>query len=247
MQLEFFPRDGVPQFAFGRPLRMRDFQHCRVIDAEIIPAVGFGIIEREVGALQELLRLDAVFRRQRNPDAGADAGLMAVEIEGPANGVDDPQRERDRAFMLGRPSLLDDCKLVAAEARQHVGLANGGLQTPAHLDQQLIAGGMAKRVIDGLELVEIEHHDGDGVIVPLQALARFLELRIEFGPVRKSRQRVVAREVDDLRLRPSPLGDVFVRCQPPAVSHRLAGDQDEAPVGKFVNPARSGILRELVQ
>ena len=86
------------------------------------------------------------------------------------------QRERDRAFVLIGSALLNDRKLVATEARQHVGLTNGGLQASADLDQQLIAGGMSKRVVDGLELVEVEHHDGDGVAVPLQALARFFEL-----------------------------------------------------------------------
>ena len=188
-----------------------------------------------------------MLRGQHNTDAGAEIGPVAVEIERLRNGSDDPKRERNGSLVLIGPALLDDCKFVTAQSRQHVGFPDRGLQTSSDFNQQLVSGRMPERVIDRLEPIEVDHHDRDRAAVPLQALARFLELRIEFGPVRKSRQRVVAREVDDLRLRPSPLGDVFVRRQPPAVSHRLAGDQDEAPVGKFVDPARCGILRELVQ
>ena len=60
----------------------------------------------------------------RDPDAGADVGLDAVEIEGLGDRADDPQRERDRSFVLIGAAFLDDRELVAAEARQHVGFTN---------------------------------------------------------------------------------------------------------------------------
>ena len=106
---------------------------------------------------------------------------IAVKIERLGDRADDPQRERDRAFVLAGAAFLDDGELVAAEARQHVGFAKRGLQALADLDQQFIAGGMAERVVDGLEAVEIEHHDGDGAAAALQPLARFIELRVELA------------------------------------------------------------------
>ena len=78
--------------------------------------------------------------------------------------------------MLTWPSLLYDRKLVAAEARWDVGLTKNGSQALPHLDQQLIAGGMAQRIVDGLEFIEVKHHDGDGAAISLQALARLCQL-----------------------------------------------------------------------
>ena len=100
---------------------------------------------------------------------------------------------------------------------------------------------MSQRVVDGLELVEVEHHDGDGAAVPLQALARFFEPRIEFRAVGKSRQHVMPRQVDDLGLRAPPLGDVFDDGDPAAAIHRLPGKEHEPPVGKFIDPAGIGV------
>ena len=37
----------------------------------------FDAVERKVGALEQFVRLDAVFRRQRNPDRGADFHLLS--------------------------------------------------------------------------------------------------------------------------------------------------------------------------
>src|SRR6516165_8792062 len=44
------------------------------------PAV-LGAVEREVGALQDLVRIDAVVRRDRNADAGTAGDLMVAKIE----------------------------------------------------------------------------------------------------------------------------------------------------------------------
>ena len=53
----------------------------------------------------------------------------------------------------------DERELVAADAREHVGLAQHLPQGVADAHQQGIAGGMAERVVDALEAVEVEQHE----------------------------------------------------------------------------------------
>ena len=75
--------------------------------------------------------------------------------------------------------------------------------------QQRIAGRMPERVVDVLELVEVEHEDGERLAPPAQARARFLDLLHEERAVGQAGQQVVVRHVDDLRLGAPALGDVL--------------------------------------
>ena len=67
-----------------------------------------------------------------------------------AQRVGDRQRGRRRAV------LEQHAELVAAEPRQRVAFAQARPQQRADLAQQLVAGGVAARVVDDLELVEVE-------------------------------------------------------------------------------------------
>ena len=55
----------------------------------------------------------------------------------------------------------DDDELVAAQARDRVGRAHRGGQPGRQREQHLVAGGVAERVVDHLEAVEVEHEDRD--------------------------------------------------------------------------------------
>src|SRR6202034_4639406 len=92
---------------------------------------------------------------------------MALEIKWPGNGVDDPKRERNRRLVLIGRVLLDDGKFVATQSREHVGFPGGGLQTFPDLNQQFVSGRVPQRIIDDLEFIEVDHHDGAGTSVPL--------------------------------------------------------------------------------
>ena len=86
--------------------------------------------------------------------------------------------------------------------------------------QQLVAGGMAQRVVDGLEVVEVEQVDGHD-LAALDARQRLLEPLVEQHAVGQAGQRIVQRHVRDLGLRAALLGDVLVRGDRAAVGHRL--------------------------
>ena len=123
VDLELLARQRVAQLVLQAVARVDLRGHLRIEEVEAVAAGRFGAIEREVGLLQQLVRVDAVLRRERDADAGADAHLAAVELERLGDQLDDPHGQHDGGLALIRLAALQDGEFVAAEARQHVGLA----------------------------------------------------------------------------------------------------------------------------
>ena len=92
-------------------------------------------------------------------------------------------------------------ELVAAQARHGVRRAHRVVQARADLDEQLVARLMAERVVDRLELVDVEQQHGDGRLEALGAREGLLDAVEEQRAVRQARQRVVQRLVAHHRLR----------------------------------------------
>ena len=55
--------------------------HARLEEMVGAAAFALGAVEREVGVLQQRLGVDAVARRDRDADAGADDDVVAVDLE----------------------------------------------------------------------------------------------------------------------------------------------------------------------
>ena len=100
--------------------------------------------------------------------------------------------------------------------------------------EQLVADRMAERVVDALEVVEveIEHRQRLAACDSTRASPSAM-LLAEQHAVRQVGQRVVARHVGDALLGAMPLGDVLVDRDPAALRHRLVRDLDHAPVGEM--------------
>ena len=78
---------------------------------------------------------------------------------------------------------------------------------------------MAERIVDGLEMVEIETENRDGFGAPQVAQHRFDPL-VERHAVRQVGERVVMRQVLDSFLGDKPLGDVLESDDEAAGRHR---------------------------
>jgi hypothetical protein len=61
-----------------------------------------------------------------------------------------------------------DGELVAAEARDAVGVGHGATQPRAHLAQHVVADAVAQRVVDVLEAVQVHHEDAE-LVAPSMA------------------------------------------------------------------------------
>ena len=56
--------------------------------------------------------------------------------------------------------LKKDHEFITAEARRGIRLTQSLAQTPGHFDQKLVADIVAARVIEGLEIIEIDQENG---------------------------------------------------------------------------------------
>src|ERR1700733_11297575 len=98
--------------------------------------------------------------------------------------------------------------------------------------EEIVTNGMAKRVIDILEMIEIEAVHSD-VAIPLRMTQRNVEFVAEFDSIGEICQSIVVCHVRKLVLAFSPLGDVFEGRDPPAALHRLFQNVDGASGGCF--------------
>ena len=103
---------------------------------------------------------------------------------------------------------LDHRELVAAEPRDHVGIADTAPEAGGHQLQQLVADMMSEQVVDALEFVDVDIEQCE-----LPAAAGHLQLVLdpfaEQHPVRQVGERVVMRQMRDLLVGAPPLGDVL--------------------------------------
>ena len=173
----------------------------------------------------------AVVRRERDADADAGIDLLPVDLDRLGNDLDQPARQRARR--LRARIALQDREFVAAEPRDRVVLADRAADALRDGAEQLVADRMAERVVDALEVVEVEVEHRHRLAVRLDAREAFGHLLAQQHAVRQLRQRVVARHVRDAFLGAVPLGDVLVDRDPAALRHRLVRDLDDAPVGEM--------------
>ena len=123
-------------------------------------AVGLGAVQRQVGILQKLLGIVAIAGRHRDADAGADHDRMAVEQIGLADRLKQPPRQQ-HGILRARQPALDDRELIGVEAGDDIVLAQRRAQALGDAAQQLVADAVAERIVDRLEIVEVEHQHRD--------------------------------------------------------------------------------------
>jgi len=122
---------------------------------------------------------------------------------------------------------LDDCELVAAEAGHQVALAQIVFEPLSDHAQELVADRMPERVVDALEMVEVEAEHRN-LVVAVGKVQCLLELLAEQDSVWQIGERVMARHVEDSFLGALPVGDILECRDPAAAFHRLRDDADLA-------------------
>ena len=89
--------------------------------------------------------------------------------------------------LAGAGAGQDHDELVAAEPDAQVGRAAGVAHALRGHDQHVVAGGMAERVVDLLEAVEVELQHGEPLAAPVRALDQRVEMVGEEGAVVQAR------------------------------------------------------------
>ena len=146
-----------------------------------------------------------------------------------------------RGEIFGRGQVAEqDREFVAAEPRDDR-IAEHGLQMFGDIAQQRVARGVAKRIVDDLEIVkvDIDDHQPRFVAAPRERLVELLDEQFAVGQVG---QPVVERDMGDLALALGDRGDHHVETGTEAADLVVRGDFDRG-VLTFAQPPRRFVER----
>jgi len=142
-----------------------------------------------------------VLGEARDADAGADLEGDRIRLEGMVECREDASRDH---LGLGLRAAHEHGEFVTADPRQQVRVADGLLQTPRHPLDDLVPQLVAERVVDRLEVVDVQQHHRHRAAVVLGDVQGFLKGLGQRGAVRQAGQHVVMGAVArDRRLSPS--------------------------------------------
>ncbi|MNM31227.1 hypothetical protein D3C81_417990 [compost metagenome] len=206
-QHEFLVVDGAPQGVFhvqpGHRLRV----HFGREETEGVAARFLGAVHGRIGILNQGVGVDAIVGIHGNADADRDRHFMALQVERLAHRFADLV---DHAHgMLGAfGQHQDGGEFIAAEAADGIAHAQAVDQAAGKLAQQVVADGVAQRVIDVLEAVHVHEQHGHGPLVIRRLHQRMRERGVELAAVRQARQGVEMGQFHQALLGVLALGDV---------------------------------------
>src|ERR1700722_5397084 len=158
----------------------------------LVPAKGFGLVERVVGFSDR--RAQVALLQRSDPDADRDLEHLAADL--------DRQPGKRRADAFGDTPAFPDIdpgqdggELLPAIARDEIARPHRIAQKIGEGQQRLIAAGMAKPLIDVREKVEVHHQDARGCVVHLSAPTETMALFEKGSAIRQFRQFVGEREL----------------------------------------------------
>ena len=204
VQLEFLLDERTAQTDLEAAARLHGRVHRRLEEAEGLAPVALGAVEREVGVLEQAVGIVAVVGRQRDADARGDIDLLAGHVIGTTDRLDDGACQPRRAGRLIAIDL-DDRELVLAEPGQGIGRVDAAAQPVGNGGEKLVSGRVAERLVDALEIVEVDAEHRQAGFRQRRFKGR-LQFLAEEHPVRKIGERVVPRHVGDPRLGAHGLG-----------------------------------------
>src|SRR5215475_7517903 len=107
-----------------------------------------------------------MLRRQGNADTCGDVDLIAFNIEGLRDDLDNAACKRAGIIVLVILPVLYDGELVTTQPRQHVGFSKRSLEAHCGFTQQRIANSVPQGVIDMLEAIKIQQYYGKRFAAP---------------------------------------------------------------------------------
>ena len=131
---------------------------------------------------------------------------MLLDLIGLRHRVNDLARHGTGAFQRRFAEQHD--KLVAAQAGYRIHTSPAGDQAMRHLGQQLVASEMPERIVDRLEMIEIDKHQGDLLALAFGSDQRLFDPILQQGAVGQAGQWIIICQLADTLLRGVPLGDI---------------------------------------
>ena len=208
VQLELVALERPLQIGAQLQARHDLLVHGRLEHAVAALALALGDVHGRVGVADQLVGVGGGSGLgHRDAQAGADDDVVVVELERAGQRLEDPL-----GGLGGGLDVVDvlqqDRELVAAEAGGGVGGADAGRDPLGHLEQHPVAGGVAEAVVDGLEVVEVDEHDGHADALAQRPRHGVADALVEQRAVGQVGDRVVEGLVGELLLELLALGDV---------------------------------------
>ena len=185
-----------------------------LVEAEAAAPALLGALHRRFGMAHQHVGVVAVGRKQRHAHAAGQRELQAVDRTGVRHRVENPAR---RGLGTRRVGLVhQQRKLVAADARDDVALAQAGLQAVGAIEQHAVADFVAQAVVDLLEAVEVEQQQRQRTAAAPRQADRIGQRMAHLAAVEQAGQRIGAGQGLDALARTDQLGLVAKRPDPPA-------------------------------
>ena len=173
--------------------------------------VALGLVHRVVGVLQQRRRVRGVLREEADPDRPGGVERRPAQVEGLRHRLADADghgfgHDDRRVGRVPGPDAAplevrqQDHELVAALARNEVGVTHALAQPVGELGEQQVARVVPQGVVHELEVVEVEEHDPDAGVVAAGPRDGLVEHLLEQVPVRQARELVVVGQERDLLL-----------------------------------------------
>ncbi len=198
-QTELSLDDPAAQSSLEMPLQLGDPAGLGIVETVALAARRLGPVLREIGVAQEVLRCGAVLRKQRDADAGPRQHLASSDLKGRTQHVNQALRQR-LGLVAGADPGQNDHEFITPEPGEGVGGARDRAQPCRSSLEQPVAGGVPERVVDLLEVVQVQEHDRDVRAVPPRRIERVIEPVPEQDPVGKAGQQVVVGQMLQARL-----------------------------------------------
>ena len=123
------------------------------------------------------------------------------------------------SFGGGLEGVDDNGKFIAAKAGDDIVRPDAATEPVGHSFEQGVANRMPERVVDLLELIEVQHQDGDAAVPCSRGANSIVQALPEEHAVGQIRERIVRGQVSDARLGalPSVMSSVVATQAPSAI------------------------------
>ncbi len=216
---------------------------------------GLGLVHGDAGVAHDLLGAAAQALQEDDADAGDEPQPQPVDLHRDEHGLQDAFGRGAHGVEVGQVRADED-ELVAAGPGHHVPGAHGAGQAAGDLDEDGVPGLRAQAVVDGLEVVEVDHEDPDVGALAGRTARQGQQVGQPFQQceaVGQTRQQVVLGLVGQPVLAREAVGDVLDRAdeagpvpggpaggQPHGHPPDLAGGRPQAGVERDAFPGQDG-------
>ena len=200
---EFVVHEAAAHVGLELQSRLHSRVHVGGIEAINVAACFLGGIHRRIGLLDQTSGIARVHREYRYADGARQRGRLIAKAEGSEERFADARHHGHdlEGRVRGVEPRQNDHEFVAAQPRHGIGLAHCARQALRNGLQELVACVVTQRVVDALEVIEVQKKASDLIAFPRRLRDDLLQPLVEQHPVGQTREYVVLGELVRLRRR----------------------------------------------